>query len=37
MQAKTKGIVAGVLGAFFWGISNVLVAFMTSNYAITPT
>lgn len=37
MQAKTKGIVAGILGAFFWGISNVLVAFMTSNYVISPT
>lgn len=37
MQAKTKGIVAGILGAFFWGISNVLVAFMTSSYAIAPT
>lgn len=37
MQAKAKGIIAGIGGAFFWGISNVLVAFMTSNYAITPT
>ena len=37
MQAKTKGIVAGILGAFFWGISNVLVAFMTSSYVISPT
>ena len=37
MSTKTRGIVAGVAGASFWGISNVIISFMTSNYDVAAS
>lgn len=37
MDTRTRGIVAGSAGACFWGISNVIINFLTSNYTVPAT
>ncbi len=37
MSTRTRGIAAGVSGASFWGVSNVFISFLTSNYDVAPS
>ena len=37
MDTRTRGIIAGSAGACFWGISNVIISFLTSNYTVPAT
>ncbi len=37
MSKKARGVVAGVSGACFWGISNVFINFLTNNYSVAAS
>ncbi|WP_322156083.1 DMT family transporter [Paratractidigestivibacter sp.] len=37
MDTKARGITMGTAGACFWGISNVMINFLTSNYTVPAT
>ncbi len=37
MNKKVRGVIAGVSGACFWGISNVFINFLTNNYAVSAS
>ncbi len=36
VSRRSLGIVMGVLGACFWGVSGVFISFLTSSYAVAP-